>query len=227
MIAEKKYRKKICGEDTNSSDDDFSDEFKYSHKDLISRVCSNDFLNTMYKKNDYNSDLLDNNLDSLADILLKIIYKDLVKIIYEKDSIIISGKGPDRIETSGKGNKEEQKDSSNSRTTESGLIISDIIIGDGYEAEAGQTVTVDYTGTLKDGTQFDTSIGKNPFSFTLGAGRAIKGWDEGVVGMRVGGKRKLTIPPELGYGSRGAGTVIPPNSTLIFVIELLEIKNIF
>ncbi len=113
---------------------------------------------------------------------------------------------------------------SNNRTTESGLIIEDIVNGEGNEATAGKTVTVNYTGTLEDETQFDTSIGRAPFSFLLGAGRVIKGWDEGVAGMKVGGKRKLTIPPELGYGSRGAGNVIPANATLILEVELLKVN---
>ena len=112
-----------------------------------------------------------------------------------------------------------------SEITESGLIITDLVVGQGDESKKGQTVTVNYTGTLENGEQFDSSIGRAPFSFPLGAGRVIKGWDEGVVGMKVGGKRKLTIPPELGYGTRGAGNVIPPNATLIFEIELLKVNN--
>ena len=119
---------------------------------------------------------------------------------------------------------EETQEESNSRTTDSGLIIVDIVNGEGDEANSGQTVSVNYTGTLEDGTQFDTSIGRGPFSFPLGAGRVIKGWDEGVAGMKVGGKRKLTIPPELGYGSRGAGNVLPANATLIFEVELLKVN---
>ena len=111
-----------------------------------------------------------------------------------------------------------------SRTTDSGLVISDLVKGEGEEASSGKTVTVNYTGTLENGFQFDTSIGRAPFSFPLGAGRVIKGWDEGVAGMKVGGKRKLIIPPELGYGSRGAGNVIPANATLIFEIELLKVN---
>lgn len=111
-------------------------------------------------------------------------------------------------------------------TTDSGLIIDDQTIGEGKTADgAGQTVTVHYTGWLEDGTEFDSSHSRNqPFSFTLGIGQVIKGWDEGVMGMREGGKRRLTIPADLGYGAHGAGGVIPPNATLIFDVELLEVR---
>ena len=118
----------------------------------------------------------------------------------------------------------ESSQNLNTRTTETGLVIEDKVIGDGDEAVSGKTVTVNYTGTLLNGDQFDSSIGRAPFSFPLGAGRVIKGWDEGVAGMKVGGKRILTIPPELGYGSRGAGNVIPANATLIFEVDLLKVN---
>jgi FKBP-type peptidyl-prolyl cis-trans isomerase FkpA len=108
-------------------------------------------------------------------------------------------------------------------TTESGLIYEDVTPGTGDEAKAGQRVSVHYTGWLTDGTKFDSSKDRNdPFAFPLGAGHVIKGWDEGVQGMKVGGVRKLTIPPHLGYGARGAGGVIPPNATLVFEVELLQ-----
>ena len=108
------------------------------------------------------------------------------------------------------------------RTTESGLRITDLEEGTGAEARAGQLVTVHYRGTLTNGKEFDTSYGRGPFSFPLGGGRVIRGWDEGVAGMKVGGKRRLVIPPDLAYGERGAGGVIPPNATLIFEVELLQ-----
>jgi FKBP-type peptidyl-prolyl cis-trans isomerase FkpA len=109
-----------------------------------------------------------------------------------------------------------------STTTPSGLIIDELVVGAGAEAAAGQQVTVHYTGWLTNGTKFDSSKDRgDPFIFPLGAGRVIKGWDEGVQGMKIGGKRKLTIPPALGYGARGAGGVIPPNATLVFEVELL------
>ena len=110
------------------------------------------------------------------------------------------------------------------RMTDSGLKIEDLVTGDGATAAAGQTVTVHYTGWLTDGSKFDSSLDRNdPFRFGLGGGMVIRGWDEGVVGMQVGGKRKLTIPPQLGYGAQGAGGVIPPNATLVFEVELLAV----
>ena len=108
--------------------------------------------------------------------------------------------------------------------TATGLRYEDDVVGTGASPQAGQKVTVHYSGYLTDGTKFDSSRDRNrPFSFTIGCRQVIAGWDEGVMGMRVGGKRKLTIPPELGYGSRGAGGVIPPNATLVFDVELLSI----
>jgi FKBP-type peptidyl-prolyl cis-trans isomerase len=106
----------------------------------------------------------------------------------------------------------------------SGLVVEDVNIGNGDAAKAGDTLTVNYVGTLSDGTQFDSSYDRGtPFSFKLGVGQVIRGWDEGMVGMRIGGKRNLTIPPELGYGSRGVG-LIPPGSTLKFTVELVNIE---
>jgi FKBP-type peptidyl-prolyl cis-trans isomerase FkpA len=112
------------------------------------------------------------------------------------------------------------------------LIRQDDVVGTGAEAQSGQVVTVHYTGWLYDqtrsdrkGNKFDSSRDRNePFSFNLGAGEVIRGWDEGVAGMKVGGRRTLTIPPDMGYGARGAGGVIPPNATLLFDVELLEVK---
>jgi FKBP-type peptidyl-prolyl cis-trans isomerase FkpA len=104
------------------------------------------------------------------------------------------------------------------------LIIEELTVGEGAEAVAGKHVTVHYTGWLTNGTKFDSSLDRNdPFDFPLGRGHVIRGWDEGVAGMKVGGKRKLTIPPEMGYGARGAGGVIPPNATLVFEVELLGV----
>jgi peptidylprolyl isomerase len=109
-------------------------------------------------------------------------------------------------------------------TTDSGLQYRDMVEGTGAMPQPGQRVTVHYTGTLEDGTQFDSSRDRGrPFSFKLGVGQVIKGWDEGVGSMRVGGRRLLVIPPDLGYGARGAGGVIPPNATLMFDVELLRI----
>ncbi|MTJ47726.1 FKBP-type peptidyl-prolyl cis-trans isomerase [Dolichospermum sp. UHCC 0259] len=113
----------------------------------------------------------------------------------------------------------------NTVTTASGLKYIELEEGDGATPQTGQTVEVHYTGTLTDGTKFDSSRDRNQtFKFKIGTGQVIKGWDEGVITMKVGGQRKLTIPPELGYGARGAGGVIPPNSTLIFDVELISVQ---
>ena len=109
--------------------------------------------------------------------------------------------------------------------TASGLQYEDLVVGTGAEAKAGMQVTAHYHGTLPDGKVFDSSVTRGqPFGFRLGGGQVIKGWDEGIAGMKVGGKRRLTIPPALGYGERGAGGVIPPNATLIFDVDLLDVK---
>ncbi|HEY6720962.1 MAG TPA: FKBP-type peptidyl-prolyl cis-trans isomerase [Burkholderiales bacterium] len=111
-----------------------------------------------------------------------------------------------------------------STTSASGLVIEELSIGTGKLAIAGQRVSVHYTGWLTDGRKFDSSKDRDdPFEFSLGAGHVIRGWDEGVQGMKIGGRRKLTIPPQLGYGTHGAGEVIPPNATLVFEVELLAV----
>jgi len=110
-------------------------------------------------------------------------------------------------------------------TTASGLQYQELVVGDGAEAAPGNAVVVHYTGWLVDGAKFDSSVDAGqPFSFTLGAGEVIAGWDEGVAGMRVGGKRKLVVPPDLGYGARGYPPVIPRSATLVFDVELLEVQ---
>ncbi|HBA90050.1 MAG TPA: peptidylprolyl isomerase [Geobacter sp.] len=111
-------------------------------------------------------------------------------------------------------------------TTPSGLSYTDIVKGTGAAPTSGKSVTVHYTGILENGTKFDSSVDRGqPFVFRIGAGEVIPGWDEGVISMKVGGKRKLVIPPQLGYGSAGAGGVIPPNATLIFDVELLDVEK--
>ena len=109
---------------------------------------------------------------------------------------------------------------------DNGLVMEDLVVGEGLEAQDFNKVVVNYTGKLEDGSVFDSSLkpSSGPFTFTLGVGSVIKGWDMGVKGMKVGGKRKLKIPAELGYGAKGAGNVIPPNAALIFDLELLEVE---
>jgi peptidylprolyl isomerase len=110
-------------------------------------------------------------------------------------------------------------------TTASGLKYTDVKVGNGASPVKGKQVKVHYTGTLENGKQFDSSVGKEPFTFVIGVGQVIQGWDEGVMGMKVGGKRKLIIPSKLGYGAAGAGGVIPPNATLLFDVELLDVAK--
>ncbi len=116
-------------------------------------------------------------------------------------------------------------DSSDNRAEESSLVVEDVLVGSGTTVEAGDTLTVHYVGTLPDGKVFDSSLDRNmPYTFRLGVGAVIRGWDEGLVGMRVGGRRLLAIPPEYGYGAQAVGS-IPSNSTLIFQVELLDVQK--
>ena len=118
------------------------------------------------------------------------------------------------------------KDTKKTVTTSSGLKYTDIVVGKGASPVQGKQVKVHYTGTLENGKVFDSSVQrKEPFSFIIGVGQVIPGWDEGVMSMKVGGKRKLIIPPNLGYGARRAGGVIPPNATLLFDVELLDVAK--
>lgn len=111
-------------------------------------------------------------------------------------------------------------------TTPSGLQYVDALVGEGAQAKRGMSVVVHYTGTLEDGTKFDSSLDRGtPFDFPLGAGMVIAGWEEGIEGMKVGGKRRLVIPPALGYGDRAVGNIIPANATLVFDVELLEVLD--
>lgn len=117
------------------------------------------------------------------------------------------------------------QEQSSSKPMENQFKIDNLKIGEGTEAKTGNTVFVHYTGTLLDGKKFDSSLDRGqPFSFVLGRGQVIPGWEQGILGMKVGGKRKLIIPPSLAYGEKGAGGVIPPNSTLVFEVELLNVK---
>lgn len=119
-----------------------------------------------------------------------------------------------------------KKSAVKTETTASGLKYVDKVVGKGASPKAGKSVKVHYTGTLENGKKFDSSVDRNePFSFTIGVGQVIKGWDEGVMTMKVGGKRKLIIPAKLGYGAQGAGGVIPPNATLLFDVELLDVAK--
>lgn len=122
--------------------------------------------------------------------------------------------------------KDARKESAKTVTTASGLQYVDLVVGKGASPKAGKSVKVHYTGTLENGKKFDSSVDRNePFSFVIGVGQVIKGWDEGVMTMKVGGKRKLIIPSKLGYGTSGAGGVIPPNATLLFDVELLDVAK--
>jgi len=142
-----------------------------------------------------------------------IILGTVIGVLYAGSSPTSTNKIPDTLSVPENANMNDE------------LKIEDIVVGTGVEAVAGKDVTVHYTGTLTDGTKFDSSLDRgNPFVFSLGAGEVIKGWDQGVAGMKVGGKRKLTIPSSLGYGDRGAGAVIPPGATLLFEVELLDVE---
>ncbi len=122
--------------------------------------------------------------------------------------------------------QETKKAAGKTVTTASGLKYVDVVVGKGASPTAGKMVKVHYTGTLENGKKFDSSVDRNePFSFKIGVGQVIPGWDEGVMTMKVGGKRKLIIPAKLGYGARGAGGVIPPNATLLFDVELLDVAK--
>jgi FKBP-type peptidyl-prolyl cis-trans isomerase len=138
-------------------------------------------------------------------------------------AVLLAGACGSDAENAGDAGSDEAACPEGSQEVTEGLTYVELECGDGDEAQEGDTVSVHYTGKLEDGTEFDSSEGGQSFSFTIGAGGVIEGWEQGVPGMRVGGKRELTIGPDLAYGDSGAGGVIPPGATLIFEIELLEI----
>ena len=145
----------------------------------------------------------------------------------KKENIIDKNINVNKIVNIDKGNKENNMDSKTIKTS-SGLEYKDIIVGEGDSPEVGDKVVVHYTGTLEDGTKFDSSKDRGqPFEFAIGVGQVIRGWDEGVITMKPGGNRILTIPSDLAYGERGAGKLIPPGATLIFDVELIEVKKKF
>jgi peptidylprolyl isomerase/FKBP-type peptidyl-prolyl cis-trans isomerase FkpA len=156
--------------------------------------------------------------------------KGILLVLYVVLAAVIIGVGSwyaNNLTQSDQPSTQSQTTTQNQNNTMDGLVIKDEVVGTGTVAAAGDTVTVNYTGTLDDGTKFDSSLnpGRTPFSFVLGAQQVIKGWDEGVAGMKIGGTRDLTIPPALGYGAGGAGSVIPPNATLHFVVTLLSVSS--
>lgn len=158
-------------------------------------------------------------------------YKKFFALLFAAAFLVAAcGGGDDSADTeTGSGEEEVSADSGDCATeptvTDSGLEIEEIECGDGEEAQSGDTLEVHYEGRLEDGSKFDASRDRGAtFEFQLGAGQVIQGWDEGLVGMKIGGKRLLTIPPELGYGKSGSPPVIPPNATLVFEVELMDIK---
>ena len=149
------------------------------------------------------------------------------QINIKEENIVDKNIDVNKVVNIDKGNKENNMDSKTIKTS-SGLEYKDIIVGEGDSPEVGDKVVVHYTGTLEDGTKFDSSKDRGqPFEFAIGVGRVIRGWDEGVITMKPGGNRILTIPSDLAYGERGAGKLIPPGATLIFDVELIEVKKKF